>query len=97
MKNSSRFLDQVLRGTIIASVTTLVTLLALLGYMKHEERVSGLRTDLAVAEGVVNEAVKMIAEDQVQLALDKGTGDVYVKSLGRIIQFHGVCPAQRNL
>lgn len=92
-----KILDQLLRGTIIASVTSLVTLLVIFGYLKHEEKVNKSKKTLAESIGLVNEAVKMIAEDQVQLALDKGTGDVYVKSLGRIIQFHGVCPAQRTL
>lgn len=86
-----------LRGTIIASVTTLVTLLALLGYAKHEEYVNGLKGELAMANGLVEEAIKVLSEDQPQLALDKKTGDVYIKSIGKITQFAGVCPAQNHL
>ena len=92
-----KWIDQVVLGTIYGLLACGIVLGSAYGILEHQKKVREMRAELALYKAMVDEAVKMITDESPLVALDSGTGDIYVKSFGRVHQYPKICRPEMGL
>lgn len=86
-----------MKDIIVGLIVSAIVLGSVLGYTEHDKRVKELKAERDLYEGMVTEAVKMITEEKPEIAVERDSGDIYLKSLGRVYQFKQICRPEMGM